>query len=227
MSKLSNPTAHEFSALCREVGATVSIEQAQQLLDFNALLLKWTRRYNLVAASTLPHSLSRHVLDALSILPYIKIWQPSSGEERPNIDVLDVGSGAGLPTLPLAIACPDLRFVSVETNGKKVRFQRQAVIELGLNNVEVRHDRIERQALMAVNVTSRAFTAADDFLKIADSLCAPDGRVVLMLGQAAGLSKNLPTPWLLESMHPVQVPDERGDRHVAVCVRRRDEVAVL
>jgi len=134
-------------------------------------------------------------------------------------DVLDIGSGAGLPVLPLAIAHPELSFVSVETNGKKIRFQRQVIMELGLKNVELMHERIESVELQANNVTSRAFTAPADFLNTASQSSHSQTQAIIMLGQADRLPSPLPQPWELKTLQQVDVPGEFAARHVAVCIR--------
>jgi len=132
---------------------------------------------------------------------------------------MDVGSGAGLPVLPLAIAFPNLNFVSVETNGKKVRFQRQVVLELGLKNVEVLQERIESIKLLANAVTSRAFAAPGHFLELTTKNCVEGGRGIIMLGQADRMPSSLPQPWQLEALERLVVPGEFGQRHVAICIR--------
>ena len=159
------------------------------------------------------------MLDALSIDPYIEKHSACDTDHKNLFDVLDIGSGAGLPVLPLAIANPDLSFASVETNGKKIRFQRQVLMELGLNNVELLHSRIESADVHARNVTSRAFTAPAAFLEVASRCSAPTSQAIIMLGHAERLPDTLPKPWTLKTLHAVDVPGEFGARHVAVCIR--------
>jgi len=209
----------ELQKHSEKLGVSCTSQQAEQLLAFNALLLKWTARFNLVSTNTLDDSISRHVLDALSISRFLDKDVCEHEHDDGWYNVLDMGSGAGLPVLPLAIVHPELRFVSVETNGKKVRFQRQVVLELGLKNVDVLHERIESVSITAKNVTSRAFTAPDAFLEIAAPKCSVDGQAVIMLGQAARMPESLPEGWTLNTMEPVTVPGESGPRHVAVCAR--------
>jgi len=171
----------------------------------------------LIATSTLENSVSRHLLDALSISRFLLVSHDVEKNTGAFTDVLDIGSGAGFPVLPLAIARPDLTFVSVETNGKKTRFQKQACIELGIHNVDVRHTRIEDVTLSATNVTSRAFRAPIDFLQLAEAYCSNDGQAIVMLGQATRLPQELPTPWQLQTLQPIDLPNEQAARHVAVC----------
>jgi len=219
MSKLSIVSEKELIHCCEKLAVFISEKQTKQLLSLTRLLVKWNTRYNLVAASTLDKMLSRHLLDALSINKFLLVSDETKKDVGAITDVLDIGSGAGFPVLPLAIARPNLSFVSVETNGKKVRFQRQACIELGIHNVDVRHSRIEDTSLLAANVTSRAFTGPENFLKLANTYCCDRGRVILMLGQADRLPDPLPSPWRLESLVPIEIPNEPADRHVAICQR--------
>lgn len=219
MSKSSHTSDEELRFLSENVGVSVSLQQASQLNAFNDLLIKWTQRFNLVSANTLSDSITRHVLDALSIAPFVKNQTSCDARHKKVFDVLDVGSGAGLPVLPLAIAFPDLSFVSVETNGKKIRFQQQVILELGLHNVELIHNRIESVDVLAHNITSRAFTAPADFLAVASKAALPQSQAIIMLGQAERMPDALPEPWKLESLGAVDVPGEFGERHVAICIR--------
>ncbi|NBB93767.1 MAG: 16S rRNA (guanine(527)-N(7))-methyltransferase RsmG [Gammaproteobacteria bacterium] len=115
-------------------GLGLSLDEARtgQLLDYLALLSRWNRAYNLTAVDEPAAMVDRHLVDSLSILPWIE------GKE-----IVDAGTGAGLPGVPLAIACPNQHFVLVDSNGKKVRFLRQVRRELGLENIEPVHARLE------------------------------------------------------------------------------------
>lgn len=114
------------------LGLTLDDARKDRLLDYLALLSRWNRAYNLTAVDEPAAMVDRHLVDSLSILPWI------DGEE-----IVDAGTGAGLPGVPLAIACPERRFVLVDSNGKKVRFLRQVRRELGLDNIEPVHARLE------------------------------------------------------------------------------------
>ncbi len=219
MSKSSHTSDEELRFLSENVGVSVTLKQASQLNAFNELLIKWTQRFNLVSANTLSDSISRHVLDALSIATYVNRDVSCDARHTNVFDVLDMGSGAGLPVLPLAIAYPELSFVSVETNGKKIRFQQQVILELGLSNVELIHNRIESVDVFANNITSRAFTAPEEFLQVASGVAVEESQAIIMLGQAERLPQTLPNPWELKTLQAVDVPGEFGARHVAVCIR--------
>lgn len=227
MSKFSSSHIDELRFLSENVGVIASEHQVIQLLNLNELLLKWTKRFNLVSSNTLSDSIIRHLVDSLSVAPYLdsslntELDKQSCSDVRHKkiYDVLDVGSGAGFPVLPLAITHPNLSFASVETNGKKTRFQSQVVLELGLENVVVMNERIESVSLSAMNVTSRAFTAPAKFLDICVDKCIPGGRAVLMLGEAARMPETVPAPWENHIVERLDVPGEVATRHVGVCIR--------
>jgi len=114
------------------LGVTLSDAQKQRLMDYLALLSRWNRAYNLTAVDEPVEMVDRHLVDSLSLLPWID-----------GSLIVDAGTGAGLPGVPLAIACPDKHFVLVDSNGKKVRFLRQVRRELGLDNIEPVQSRLE------------------------------------------------------------------------------------
>jgi len=193
---------------------------SDQLFDpldkYLSLLSKWNRVYNLTAVRDPVQMVDRHLMDSLMMCR----WLPQSTNlSDAQFDVMDIGSGAGLPVVPLAIARPDLSFVSVESNGKKTRFQQQSLLELNLSNVTIVNDRVENISQNAHTVISRAFTAPADFLEIAFPLCAENGQVVIMLGQADRFPSKIPVGYDLEALLEVDVPGTESARHVAVCRR--------
>lgn len=191
-----------------------------QLLQYVALLMKWNRVYNLTAVRD-PHAMvQRHLLDSLVLLRWLpahSIISDSLSTTAPGVDVADIGSGAGLPVLPLAIVRPDLHFASIESNGKKTRFQHQVLVELELKNVQVQHCRVQDASLQAAFITSRAFTAPVHFLNLVQPLCQANAQVAIMLGHADRLPQPLPEPYLLEQLEPVDIPGAAGTRHIALC----------
>ncbi|HEY3486609.1 MAG TPA: 16S rRNA (guanine(527)-N(7))-methyltransferase RsmG [Gammaproteobacteria bacterium] len=148
--------------------------QQQQLLAFIALLEKWNQRFNLTSVHGTEAMIRHHLLDSLSILPFIQ------GES-----VLDVGSGAGLPGFPLAVARPDWRFVLLDSNGKKTRFMQQVLLELRLPNVTVVQARIEqyRPERAFDTVVSRAFSGLAEFIEACRQSSGPQTRLCAMKGQ--------------------------------------------
>lgn len=196
--------------------AALDEDVRERLLHLVRLIGKWNRVHNLTAVRDVHDMIGRHLLDSLALLP----WLPPPATDGPApalVDLLDVGSGAGLPVLPLALARPDLACLSVDAVGKKVTFQRQAVLELGLENVEARHARIEDVAARARVVLSRAFAAPADFLAVAARHVAPGGVALVMLGRRERLPATLPAPFSLGAIRALDVPFADGERHVAVC----------
>ncbi|MGQ7846647.1 16S rRNA (guanine(527)-N(7))-methyltransferase RsmG [Granulosicoccus sp. 3-233] len=192
-------------------------QERDRLIRLVALLGKWNKVYNLTAVRDARQMVDRHLLDSLVMTR----WLPDAQAGDPAVyDVMDVGTGAGLPVLPLALVRPDLRFLSVESNGKKTRFQQQAVLELGLTNVTVLQERIENVNDRARLVLSRAFTAPVDFLRIAQALCVPEGKVAVMLGRAERLPDSLQPHYELRELVEVAVPGTDSARHVALCQRQ-------
>jgi 16S rRNA (guanine527-N7)-methyltransferase len=198
---------------------TPSDAEADRLLALIDLLVKWNSVYNLTAVREPEQMLARHILDSLVLSHWLHDVGTGSADSDARFDVIDVGSGAGIPVLPLAIVRPQLQFASVEPNGKKTRFQQQAIIELALTNVTIVQKRIEDVALRAFCITSRAFAAPADFLSAIQTLCDKDTRVMVMLGQAQRLPDPMPAPFVLEELVPIDIPDMQSVRHIALCRR--------
>ena len=200
--------ADQLSSGLHELGLDELQACAPCLLDYLALLAKWNKVYNLTAVRELERMLPQHVLDSLAVLPYI-----SGG------NLLDVGSGAGLPGIPLAIALPELQVTLLDSNHKKAAFLRQACIELGLGNVTVICERVETwQAPDKFDIViSRAFSELATFTKLASHLCAPSGAMLAMKGvysiEEAGL---LPANVVVERVIPLKVPALDAQRHLLV-----------
>ncbi|MGM8850506.1 16S rRNA (guanine(527)-N(7))-methyltransferase RsmG [Salinicola halophyticus] len=145
--------------------------QRQRLLSLLALLHKWNRAYNLTAVRSPEAMVSRHLLDSVSVAFAVR-----------GPTLLDVGSGPGFPGLVLAILNPELQVTLVDSNGKKVRFQRQAVMELGLDNVSCEQVRVESFDATFDQIISRAFAALGDFVTLTEPLLAEGGEWLAMKG---------------------------------------------
>ena len=197
--------------------ASISLpdEQVDKLDSFLALIDKWNRVYNLTAVRQVSEMIPRHIIDSLALLEHLSLIK-NDLQDANGVDVIDIGSGAGLPVIPLAIARPDLSFLSIESNGKKTRFQQQVKLELKLGNVDVVQERVENVNAEAQVVVSRAFTAPDKFLKIAEPLCVSGGFVLVMLGLAEKLPVDLPKPFVLESIHQLTIAGLDSERHIAI-----------
>lgn len=203
--------------LVSEGTPAISATMLDPMLQLLELLVKWNRVHNLTAVRDPVKMVGRHLLDSL----IMSRWLPSVTEnDKSIVDVIDIGSGAGLPVLPLAIIRPDLRFMSIECVGKKTRFQQQVLLELNISNVQLVQDRVENVTSVGRLVLSRAFTAPIDFLRIAYPLCDKDGRVVIMLGHSEHLPDSVSPDYELEELVKVRVPGSETTRHVAVCRRR-------
>ncbi len=143
------------------------------LVAFMNLLAEWNKTHNLTAVDDMDDMLSKHIFDCASIIPYIK-----------GLTLLDVGSGAGLPGMVLAILSPALEVTSVETRGKKAQFQMYAANKLGLNNFKVENCRIEdfKPSEKFAMVTSRAFSSLQNFVEGSKNAIAANGRWLAMKG---------------------------------------------
>jgi 16S rRNA (guanine527-N7)-methyltransferase len=150
------------------------LEHLDQLTTFIDLIFKWNRVFNLTAIRD-PLEMARlHILDSLVVLPYLH------GQR-----VGDIGTGAGLPGIPLAILQPEVQFSLVDSNAKKTRFVQQAVIQLGLNNVQIYHSRVEELTVKQPFSTlmMRAFASLPDILKLTHHLTDKHTRILAMKGQ--------------------------------------------
>jgi 16S rRNA (guanine527-N7)-methyltransferase len=179
----------------------------EKLLAFAALLGKWNKVYNLTALRDAEQVISHHLLDSLAVLPHL------GGATR----LADIGSGGGLPGIPLAIARPDLQVALVESNQKKSAFEQQAKIELGLANVSVHCERVEAwqpEATCDV-VVSRAFSDLAEFVRLSGHLLAEGGMLLAMKGvHPYEEIAQLPAGWRVAEVIPLQVPGVEGARHL-------------
>lgn len=192
----------------QELGVSLNDTQQQALLDYRDLLVKWNRAYNLTAVRDPGEMIQRHLLDSLSVLAHL--------DDR---DTLDVGTGAGLPGIPLAIARPDLRFVLLDSNGKKTRFVRHARRELGLSNVEVVNTRVEQYRNAPSQIISRAFAALPDMLQALAPLITDGSRVLAMKAAAADQElAGLPDGWRAR-VAPLSVPGLAEARVLVIASR--------
>src|ERR1700693_4658374 len=201
------------SALAEGVSALrldVPIHAQTKLLDYLNLLAKWNRTHNLTAIRDPARIVTHHLLDSLAGLKHVDAPKESSW--------LDVGSGAGLPGIPLAIVRPDWRVTLLDSNRKKAAFLQQAVIELGLANVDVVSERVEAYEppdLFAIAI-SRAFSDLATFAAAA-RLLAPGGRLVAMKGLIPREEiEALPGNVRVVETHELHVPGVEGKRHLLI-----------
>ncbi len=174
-------SAHSVGVHARQMGVALSASQCEQMEHFVALLSRWNRIHNLTAITHAEEILSHHLLDSLSLVPEL----PAA----PPLRVLDAGSGAGLPGIPLALALPGHHFTLVDAAAKKCAFMTQAQLELGLSNVRVVQGRIEelhdpRFDLAQFDViVSRALGSLAALVSLSDHLLSEGGRWIAMKGQ--------------------------------------------
>ena len=172
------------------------------LLAYLDLLAKWNRTYNLTAVRDPEDMVSRHLLDSLAVLPFVH-----------GKNLADLGSGAGLPGIPLAIARPDLAVTLVESNGKKARFLREAIRSLPLTNVIVAQARVQDTSGTFDTITARAFASLPDMLAWAGHLLAPNGRWLALKGRADPAELGaIPDDFRVVAVHELRVPGTDGER---------------
>jgi len=191
-----------------QMGQAITESEQDRLAGYLRLLLKWNSAYNLTAVRDPQEMVVRHLLDSLSVLPYI------SGQA-----LLDAGTGPGLPGIPLAIMQPGRRFTLLDSNGKKIRFVRQAALELGLENVIAVQQRIEDQNPMATLdlVMARAFTALPQLYCTCNPLLRPGGRLLAMKGTARSIADEISDlEGVTTEVHRLNVPFLEEERHLVI-----------
>lgn len=182
----------------------------ERLLDYVDLLVRWNGAFNLTAVRDPAEMVTRHLLDSLTILPHVV-----------GATLADLGSGAGLPGIPIAIATPGREIVLVDSNGKKARFLREAVRRLGLAKTRVAESRVEDLEGTFDCITARAFASLGDMLAWGGHLLAPDGRWLALKGrfpddELAGV----PDAFEVEKTIELEVPGLDAERHVVILRRR-------
>jgi len=194
-----------------QLGLSLPPQTQRRLLDYLALLAKWNRVYNLTAVREPSRMVAQHLLDCLAVVPHV-----------PAAAILDVGSGAGLPGIPLALAMPRSRVTLLDSSHKKAAFLRQAVIELELGNAEVVCERAEAWATPRrfELVISRAFSDLAELAALAGRLVAPGGRLAAMKGLYPHEElAQLPAGYRLKQAISLHVPGVRGARHLVLLER--------
>ncbi len=187
---------------------SVPAGSASHFVQFIQLLHKWNAAYNLTSVRDMKLMVTRHILDSIVINPYLHGQQ-----------ILDVGSGAGLPGIPLAIINPECYFTLLDSNNKKTRFIQQAVTELGLQNVTVITERIENfhPDQRFDTVTARAYSAIENLIAGVAQLLAADGVILAMKGTyPVAELEVLPDGYRIERVEPLIVPGLDAERHLVM-----------
>ncbi len=190
------------------LGLRVSASVQEKLLGYAALITKWNRVHNLTAVHGTDAIVTTHLLDSLAVAPHL-----ASGS------TLDVGSGAGLPGIPLALVWPHERVTLLDSNRKKTAFLRQAVIELALSNVDVVSERIEKweTAQRYALVIARAFSDLAQFVKTAGRYCTPGGILAAMKGAyPRDEMSTIPKGYAVDKVVALNVPGLSAARHLVI-----------
>lgn len=206
LDHLSPDLARGIAALGLDAGTLTP-----PLMQYLALLHKWNGTYNLTAIRDPADMIPKHLLDSLSILPHMQ-----SGA------LADLGTGPGLPGIPVALARPDIQVSLVESNGKKARFMREAIRALKLSNARVVEARIEAvdEPGAYTQITARALATLSEILAFGGHLLAPEGRLLAMKARTTDVeAEALPPGWVVEARHVLAVPGLAADRELVV-VRR-------
>jgi 16S rRNA (guanine527-N7)-methyltransferase len=210
----SSPEARLLAGL---VALKLDPTLAAPLLKYLGELVLWNKAYNLTAVREPAEMVTRHLLDSLAVLPHA-----GAAHGRGPVRVIDIGTGAGLPGIPLALANPSLHVTLLDSNGKKARFLRHAQRTLAIPNVDVAEARAEafRPAAPYDCVVSRAFASLREFLEMTAHLGADRGRWLAMKGKLDRPElADLPAGFRVEQALPLQVPGLDEQRHLILCTR--------
>ncbi|MBS0556259.1 MAG: 16S rRNA (guanine(527)-N(7))-methyltransferase RsmG [Proteobacteria bacterium] len=192
-----------------DLGLAPDAAACERLLDYVELLARWNAAYNLTAVRGPVDMVTRHLLDSLSVANYVR-----------GDSLADLGTGAGLPGIPLAILAPQRTHTLIDSNGKKVRFLREAMRALELRNVRVEQSRVEDVRGQFDCITARAFATLGDMLRMGGHLLAPDGLWLALKGQ---LSQDemlgVPAGFVVAQVVPLHVPDLGAARQLAIIKR--------
>ena len=210
----ATPLRQILDAGAGEIGLQLERQQVAMLLVLVRELVDWSARFNLTAIREPPDIVRKHLLDSLTLQPHLV------GER-----VADVGTGAGFPGLPLAIADPRRHYTLIEATAKKVRFVEHVVTQLALPNVTVVNARAEswKPATRFDSVVARALASVPDFVRLAGHLVAPQGRLLAMKGQLPNQElAAIPRGWRVAGTVPLHVPGLDAARHLVILQRAAD-----
>ena len=199
-----------------QLGIPLSETQAAQLLRLLDELDDWNQRMNLTAIRERSQQITKHLLDSLTVHAHLQ-----------GTSVADIGTGAGFPGLPLAVALPQLQFTLVDSTAKKLKFVEHAAQTLGLHNVQTVHTRAEayRPKERFDNVLSRAVGPIETFVKSSGHLCVGGGRLLAMKGRyPTDELTRIPNGWKLAAVHRLNIPGLDEQRHLVELCRSHDKV---
>ena len=199
-----------------QLGIPLSETQATQLLRLLDELDDWNQRINLTGIRERAQQITKHLLDSLAVHSHLR-----------GTNVADIGTGAGFPGLPLAVALPQMRFTLVDSTGKKLKFVEHAAQTLRLQNVQTVHTRAEtyRPKERFDNVVSRAVGPIETFVKWSGHLCVGGGRLLAMKGRyPTDELTHIPNGWKLAEVHRLNIPGLDEQRHLVELCRSHDKV---
>jgi len=206
MSALKQSLLSELSGNLSDLPLDVTESQCEKLVDFVLMMHKWNKTYNLTSVRDPQQMLARHILDSIVIAPHLH-----------KQHYIDVGTGPGLPGIPLAIIHPDKNFVLLDSLGKRVRFMKQAAFELSLQNIQPVQSRVEDYSsqVRLDGVLSRAFASLKDMLHWCQHLVDSEGEYLALKGQfPADELQQLPEGFVLTESIELSVPNLDGERHL-------------
>jgi 16S rRNA (guanine527-N7)-methyltransferase len=191
-------------------------DQHAQLFKYGQLIQKWNRVYNLTAIRNNRELITHHLLDSLAVLPEISFALQAIANPR----ILDVGAGAGLPGLVLAIAQPNWQITLIDTVQKKAAFMQQAIATLGLKNAQAVHGRVEEFQTNAPFdlICSRAFSSIGNFIALSQHVLAVHGQFAALKGRVE-VDSEVPAHWRIDALHPIEVPFLGEARHLFMIKR--------
>ncbi len=199
-----------------EMSQQLNADQIDQLIKYLDLMNRWNKKINLTAISDPEEQITKHLLDSFSIYPFIE-----SLNESP---ILDVGSGAGLPGIPLAIAQPNRQWHLLDSSTKRISFLRVVITQLGLNNVELINSRLElhQSNQLYPVIVCRAFASLKEITHNANHLLTQNGSILAMKGQYPEQEiTDMPAPFAVTDSHALTVPGLFEDRHLLEIKRQQ------
>jgi 16S rRNA (guanine527-N7)-methyltransferase len=202
-------TRAKLTSGAAELGVVLDEPAQHALLSFLALLKRWNKVYNLTAIKGDDNMLTRHLLDSLSVVTAIK-----------GSRLIDIGTGAGLPGIPIAITNPHIQVTLLDSNAKRCRFLRQVQAQLKLDNVSIVQKRVEeyQPAEKFDNLLSRAFSSLHSFISSSAHLLAEDGQFIAMKGIWPGdETEQLTSDFIIDEVVKIMVPGLPVQRHLVIC----------